>query len=217
MPFLKLNHLTFYLCWICFSDFVSQCWYSLAQHKSNGLFVSLSHRWWLCCIFQNKLARAHCWTGQGCLWRVSHSSAWRCLNVRLTGPWKGGLYLCTMYHCCTLEGCLPSISTRSVYNAEYNDAPWMAASGRSVWVDSGSSRRVYSPSVFRIYGTTSHQLHKNTALPRWPTSTISTSTGLHQSGNISNASPFLPRCVKILIKHAHIYLNTSKSYSYSND
>ena len=97
MPFLKLNHLTFYLCWICFSDFVSQCWYSLARHKSNGLFVSLSHRWWLCCIFQNKLARAHCWTGQGCLWRVSHSSAWRCLNVRLTGPWKGGLYLCTLY------------------------------------------------------------------------------------------------------------------------
>ena len=131
--------------------------------------------------------------------------------------WPVPLYLCTLYHCCTLEGCLPSISTRSVYNAEYNDAPWMAASGRSVWVDSGSSRRVYSPSVFRIYGTTSHQLHKNTALPRWPTSTISTSTGLHQSGNISNASHFLPRCVKISIKHAHIYLNTSKSYSYSND
>ena len=28
---------------------------------------------------------------------------------------------------------------------------------------------------------------------------------------------FLPRCVKISIKHAHIYLNTSMSYSYSND
>ena len=69
--------------------------------KNQVVFSSAFPTRQCCCIFRNKLARAHCWTGQGCLWRVSHSSAWRCLNVRLTGPWNGWPPISTICLQCT--------------------------------------------------------------------------------------------------------------------
>ena len=87
----------------------------------------------------NKLARAHCWTGPGCLWRVSHSSAWRCLNVRVTGPWKGGRPLsppdlstmpCTMTSTKStmmhprLEVCELTVGPRRVYSPSVSQDIW---------------------------------------------------------------------------------------------
>ena len=87
----------------------------------------------------NKLARAHCWTGTGCLWRVSHSSAWRCLNVRVTGPWKGGRPLsppdlstmpCTMTSTKStmmlprLEVCGLTVGPRRVYSLSVSQDIW---------------------------------------------------------------------------------------------
>ena len=96
------------------------------------LSFSFSHGW--CCMSPNKLARAHCWTGPGCLWRVSHSSAWRCLNVRVTGPWKGGRPLSP-----------PDLSTMPCTMTSTKSTmmlPRLEVCGLTV-----GPRRVYSPSV----------------------------------------------------------------------
>ena len=104
----------------------------LSLTKPCVLSFTFSHGW--CCMSPNKLARAHCWTGPGCLWRVSHSSAWRCLNVRVTGPWKGGRPLSP-----------PDLSTMPCTMTSTKSTmmlPRLEVCGLTV-----GPRRVYSPSV----------------------------------------------------------------------